>query len=183
MTGEADRRATVLVVEDEPNLLNLFEVWLAEDYRIRTATGGAEALNRLDDRVDVLILDRRMPDLSGDELLAELREADCSYPVALVSAAEPDFDLLDLSFDAHLSKPVSRGELLPMVSRLVAMVDVDPEVRALAQRLVKRDLLEANKNIVELDAHNGFAALEAEIETAVACLDGEQVAAARQLVG
>jgi CheY-like chemotaxis protein len=41
----------------------------AEEYEVRTATGGPEALDLVDEEVDVALLDRRMPRMSGDELL------------------------------------------------------------------------------------------------------------------
>jgi CheY-like chemotaxis protein len=41
---------------------------------VRTAYGGHEALEELSDDVDVILLDRRMPGLSGDEVLEEVRD-------------------------------------------------------------------------------------------------------------
>jgi CheY-like chemotaxis protein len=60
---------TVLVVDDEPQLAELYSMQLAEEYEVRTATGGPEALDLVDEEVDVALLDRRMPRMSGDELL------------------------------------------------------------------------------------------------------------------
>ena len=60
---------TVLVVDDEPSLAELYSMQHAEEYEVRTATGGPEALDLVDEEVDVALLDRRMPRMSGDELL------------------------------------------------------------------------------------------------------------------
>lgn len=58
----------VLVVEDEPDLADLYAAWLGDEYRVRTAYGGQEALDELDeadDEVDAILLDRRMPGFPG----------------------------------------------------------------------------------------------------------------------
>ena len=63
--------ATVMLVDDEPTLVDLYETFLSGEYDVRTATGGTEALEVMDESVDVALLDRRMPELSGDEVLLE----------------------------------------------------------------------------------------------------------------
>jgi len=100
----------VLVVEDEPDLADLYAAWLGDEYRVRTAYGGQEALDELDeadDEVDAILLDRRMPGLSGDEVLAAVRERGIDCRVAMVTAVEPDFDILKMGFDDYLVKPVT----------------------------------------------------------------------------
>ena len=62
-----DRTATVLIVDDEQNLTTLYAAWLEPDYDVVTATSGSEAVTELDSDVDVALLDRRMPETSGDE--------------------------------------------------------------------------------------------------------------------
>ena len=182
VSSDADRTVTVLVVEDEANLLDLYEVWLAEAYTVRTALTGAAARDELDSTVDVMVLDRRMPDLSGDALLRQLRAEGWTGPVGLVSAAEPDFDLLELAFDAHLNKPVTREQLLAIVSRLIEVGTLDPEARALYRQLVKRTLLQETKNLVELAGHEAYETLEAGVEEAMASLDDDRVEAVKHLV-
>ncbi|TKX52052.1 response regulator, partial [Halorubrum sp. SS7] len=64
----SEKPPLVLVVEDEPDLADLYAAWLGDEYRVRTAYGGREALDQLDetdDEVDAILLDRRMPGLSG----------------------------------------------------------------------------------------------------------------------
>ena len=179
VSTESGDAATVLVVEDEANLLELYEVWLSEAYTVRPVLSGEAAFDQLDSTVDVMVLDRRMPDLSGDALLQQLREEGWMGPV---SAAEPDFDPLELAFDAHLNKPVTREELTGVVSRLLAVRDLDPEARTLYQHLVKLALLEETKNLVELDGHEGYEALQAGVDEAMAGLDNGRIEAVKRLV-
>ena len=61
MTDPTENR-TVLVVDDDPDLADMFALWLNRaGYEVRTAYGGEAALDRLDPAVDIVLLDRRMP--------------------------------------------------------------------------------------------------------------------------
>lgn len=171
----------VLVVDDESNLLDLYGVWLEDQYTVYTATGRTSARERLDAGIEVVVLDRRMPEVPGDELLVEWREAGWTGPVGLVSAAEPDLDLLPLPFDAHLSKPVSRDDFRAVVETLVRVRSVDPDVRSLSRRLGKRTLLEAHTGVVALEKHEPYIRLVDEIEAARAALDEGRLAIARSM--
>ena len=115
----------VLVVEDEPDLADLYATWLSESYRVRTAYGGHEAIEKLGSEVDVMLLDRRMPDLPGDEVLEVVRDRGLDCRVAMVTAVEPDFDIVAMGFDDYLVKPVSREDLQETVSNLVVRNEYD----------------------------------------------------------
>ncbi|WP_423750819.1 response regulator [Salinirarus marinus] len=77
-----DDTATVLIVEDERALVDLFSNWLSDDFDVRTAYDGEQALAKIDDEVDVVLLDRRMPGLSGDDVLERVRERDIDATLA-----------------------------------------------------------------------------------------------------
>ncbi|MFB6105679.1 MAG: response regulator, partial [Halobacteriaceae archaeon] len=62
-------RPTVVVVDDEEGIAEAYSYWLSDEYDVRTAQSGAGALETIDEDVDVVLLDRRMPDRSGDEVL------------------------------------------------------------------------------------------------------------------
>ena len=64
----------ILVVDDEPDIVELYRSYLSDQYDIRTAEGGEDGLDELDETVDVVLLDRRMPGLSRDEVVARIRE-------------------------------------------------------------------------------------------------------------
>jgi CheY-like chemotaxis protein len=64
---------TVLIVDDESEVADVYALRLREEYETRTAYGGEEALDTIDSDMDVVLLDRRMPDLSGDEVLERIR--------------------------------------------------------------------------------------------------------------
>jgi DNA-binding NtrC family response regulator len=155
---------TVLVVDDEADVTEVYALWLqVEDYDVRTATGGQEAIEQVDDDVDVVLLDRRMPDLSGDEVLARIRKEGYDVQVAMVTAVDPDFDLVEMDFEAYLTKPVMEGDLYDTVDKLLELRDDEEEARrhALEQ---KRSALESEKDPDELDDSEAFDDLNARLQ-------------------
>lgn len=109
--------ATVLAVDDEHSLLEIYEMWFDDGYAVKTADGGEAALSAFDETVDIVLLDRRMPGMSGDEVLERLRKDGHDCPVVMVTAAEPDEDAVELAFDEYVVKPLDRAELLDTVER------------------------------------------------------------------
>ncbi|SNR51227.1 HalX domain-containing protein [Halorubrum vacuolatum] len=161
----------ILVVEDERDLADLYAAWLGDDYRVRTAYGGQEALDQLDPDVDAILLDRRMPGLSGDEVLVEVRERGIDCRVAMVTAVEPDFDILEMGFDDYLVKPVTKEALRETVEGLLRRGSYDAGVQELFSLTSKRAVLEAEKNASELADNEEYQRLTERIEELRADLD------------
>jgi len=159
----SDDLPLVLVVEDERDLSDLYRTWLAESYRVRTAEDGRAALDELDDEVDVVLLDRRMPDLSGDEVLDRIRERGYDCRVAMVTAVEPDTDIVDMAFDDYLVKPVSEEELVRMVENLRIRDAYSDGVKRLFSLASKKALLESEKDSGALDASSEYRQLCADL--------------------
>lgn len=155
---------TVLIVDDDPQILDLYESFLSDNYAVKTALSGDEALIELDESVDVILLDRRMPDLSGDELLYAVRERDMNCRVAMVTAVRPDFDLVELGFDEYLVKPVSKSELLEVVGLLHERAEFDREIRDWLSLLSKKATLKRSKSPHELGESTEYAKLQSEID-------------------
>ena len=78
----------ILIVDDEPSNRRILEQVLARaGYSVETADDGAEALEQLDAfRPDLIILDYMMPDLSGMDVLRELRKREDDTPVIMITA-------------------------------------------------------------------------------------------------
>ncbi|ELZ26095.1 DNA binding protein [Halogeometricum pallidum JCM 14848] len=122
-------KPVVLVVDDDEDLADTCEYWLRDDYDVRVAYGGEDALNQIDETVDVVLLDRRMPNLSGDDVLEALRDRGLDCHVAMMTAVEPDTDIVDMPFDDYLVKPVTKTDVREAVDELVVRSDFDEEVR------------------------------------------------------
>lgn len=145
-----DEQHTVLVVDDEAEIADLYAVWLGDRYETRTAYDGAEALERVDESVDVVCLDRRMPELSGDEVLAEMHERGLDCRTVLVTAVDPDFDIIDLPLDQYLTKPVTRSDLEDTVAELCRRATYDRPLTEFRALVSKKAVLESEKTPSEL---------------------------------
>ena len=157
----------VLVVEDEPDLADLYAAWLGDEYRVRTAYGGREALDELDeadDAVNAILLDRRMPGLSGDEVLTAVRDRGIDCRVAMVTAVEPDFDILEMGFDDYLVKPVTSDTLRETVEGLLRRGEYDSEVQELFSLTSKKAMLESEKSASDLADNEEYQRLTERIE-------------------
>lgn len=88
MTVPPRRRRTILIVDDEPEMRALFErILSSEDADLLGAGTGAEALAiARRTRLDLVILDVKLPDVSGTEVLRRLRKRDDGLPVIMVTS-------------------------------------------------------------------------------------------------
>ncbi|AKH96839.1 response regulator [Halanaeroarchaeum sulfurireducens] len=168
-----DEPATVLVVDDETNITTLFDAWLDGEYAVRTANSGSEALEQIDESIDVALLDRRMPGISGDELLEEIRDRDLDVRVAMVTAIDPDFDVLEMGFDDYLTKPVSREDLEDLVDALESRKHYAEEMQEYYSLAAKRAALESSKPAAELVESEEYDELLEKLDEIETDLDGK----------
>jgi DNA-binding response OmpR family regulator len=154
----------VLVVEDEPELADLYADYLRSTYAVDVAYGGEEAVEMLSEAYDAVLLDRRMPVVSGNEVVLEMEKRGIETRVAMVTAVNPDFDIIDLGIDDYLVKPVTRQEVLDTVERLLKISEYNERAQELTAKKLKRNVLEVEKTRAELQESDEFERLTAEIE-------------------
>ena len=113
--NDAKGRRRVLIVEDEPALRLSYERHFKPRYDLIFASTGAEALARLaEERPDVAVLDMRLPDTDGVELLRRIRSTQPGLPVIITTAylsIEPQLKVLDLPLSGYIVKPFRLDEL------------------------------------------------------------------------
>ena len=160
-TGDAT--PTVLIVEDEQHLADLYTDYLADSYDVRTAYSGEEGIERLSDDIDVVLLDRRMPVVSGNEVLAEIEERSLPCRVAMVTAVNPDFDIIEMGVDDYLVKPVTREELTDVIERLQKIAAYNEQLQELTTRKLKRNVLQVEMTQTELERSQRYRQLQTEI--------------------
>ena len=118
-------RPSLLLVDDNDNMLDLLELFLHRDYELRTAQNGFEALRAAEaQRPDLILTDIMMPVMDGIALLNELRRRPdtAKVPVvAITSFAEETTakSLRNVGFAAVLPKPFGRSDVVDTVARLV----------------------------------------------------------------
>lgn len=160
----------ILVVEDQEHLADLLRDWLSERYRTTVAYTGEQALDALGPAVDIVFLDRRLPDSSGQKVLNEIQTRGLDCRVTIITAVAPDFDVLDMGFDDYLVKPITKEEVIESVERLNRRTQYQEELEELLRLVHKQTLLRGEKSQTELDANDRYQALSEEIETQFADL-------------
>lgn len=150
---------TVAIIEDNTGIADLYEIWLHSDYTVDAANTCKQAESILDDTVDVALLDRRLPDGSGDELLMDIRNRGLTFPVAMVSGENPDLDIINLGFDAYHTKPIRQEELLETVQTLLEETEYGATKREFFAITRKKALLEAYRSEERLGASEKFTKL------------------------
>lgn len=164
--------ATVLVVDDEEGVADIYAEHLTERYTVRTAYSGDGAIESMSPDIDVVLLDRRMPDRSGGEVIDRIRGRGYNCRVVFITAVEPDLDVLSLGFDEYLVKPVLARELYDVVDAMLARNEYVATVReaiSLASRIAtlesKMDVEELEESDRYTDAQERFHELREDVET------------------
>lgn len=115
-TGEQTKSRTVLLADDDDEFRETLVIWLGTEaeWSVQEAVDGEDVLSKLDDSVDVLVVDRKMPKLSGPEVVDRLDETTFDGEVFVLSAYEADEHLNGDGdgITAYITKPVGREEFL-----------------------------------------------------------------------
>ena len=167
--------ATILVVDDEPDILLLTRLNLERDgHTIVTAANGAEALDAVQDEVpDLIVLDVMMPGVDGwtvlDQLKSKLDKSFSSIPVILLTALGGPMDRAKGAIEGavrHLTKPIDLDDLRAAV--LAALAEPELPQRRKAQQQALETLARMERNAPPPDRIEGprprLSALERERE-------------------
>ena len=130
MSGEL-----ILVVDDEPNIVELARLYLERDgFKVMGVGDGLAALESVERlRPALMILDIMLPNLDGLEICKKLRAQDNSIPILMLTARDDDIDKilgLELGADDYLTKPFNPREL---VARVKAVLLIRGDADKLAQ--------------------------------------------------
>ena len=165
------RKRRILVVDDEKNIrLTVQHSLIAADYEVETAANGAEGLDRFrDGHYDLILMDLRMPQINGIEMLREIREHD-KHIAAIVITAYLTIDTLleafSLGVSDYIRKPFSPNDIREMVRRVLARetlethnsdAEANPTIALARKALAEQDLpraLDFAKRAVARDSNN-----------------------------
>ena len=130
------RHITILLVDDEPEVLRLFKriILSSEGSLILTAQTGAEALEiARQTRLDLALLDIRLPDVEGTKVLQALRRIDPALPIIMVTSYG-SFETVRASMELgaidYLTKPFDNKEIRQVVREALASRAGPPAGRA-----------------------------------------------------
>ncbi len=132
------QKARILVVDDEPLVLDSCRKVLVEaGYDVETASGGQEAIDNLDNnRYDLVLLDLKMPDVDGLEVLDRARKNSPTTVVAIITGygtVETAVEAMKNGAYDYISKPISASSLEMLAKRALETARLQKEL-ALAQR-------------------------------------------------
>jgi PAS domain S-box-containing protein len=157
---------TVLVIDDDPNALDLLARTLQEaGVRVVTASDGEEGLRLARSLQPAAItLDVMMPDMDGWQVLSELKADPATRDIAVLMVTMTDDRQLGYALGAteFLTKPVQRAQLLELLARYASgdttrhalVVDDEPESRTMLRRALETEGWQVS------EAENGRAALD-----------------------
>jgi two-component system alkaline phosphatase synthesis response regulator PhoP len=129
MTKLINPAAKILVIDDEPSILNLVTAYLKQEgYQYKTATDGPSGLQTARAyQPDLIVLDVLLPGMDGIELLTQLRRESNVYVIMLTAKTEEIDKLLGLSVgaDDYLTKPFSPRELIARIKAALRRLQSD----------------------------------------------------------
>jgi len=123
MSTATSSKETILVVDDEPNILDLARLYLSsEGFRVITASDGQEALDQVrSSQPALVVLDLMLPKMDGWEVCRTIR-SESDLPIIMLTARSDDVDKivgLELGADDYLTKPFNPRELVARVKAVL----------------------------------------------------------------
>ncbi len=124
---KAKREKKVLIVDDEPDTLELVKLVLESDgFQTVLAENGVEALKEVEaSRPDIVILDIMMPDMDGWEVFRKIKKKNPKIPIAILTAKAQNIDRLlglhVLKAEDYITKPFGKNELINRVRKLAGL--------------------------------------------------------------
>lgn len=141
MNHDSMAKATVLVVDDNPQNLELLRHLLGDEYRIRVATNGPKAIEicKTMQTPDLVLLDIMMPEMDGYSVLRELKRdvRTAEIPVIFVTAMGDEMDErlgLELGAVDYITKPISPAITLARVKTHLALANRNRALQGLVEQ-------------------------------------------------
>jgi len=139
-------KASILVVDDEPDIRELVRFNLAQaGFEVRTASTGQEALDELSrKRPDLVVLDLMLPDHSGSEICRRIRAEGetAKLPVIMLTARSEEVDRVvgfELGADDYVTKPFSPRELVLRIQAVLRRSHADDATGCLVHGSLELD--------------------------------------------
>lgn len=116
----------LLIVDDEQDIVDICQTYFEyEGYQVTTTTDGKEAIQLLSSNIDVMILDIMMPEVSGYDIVKQMKAQQLDIPFIYLTAKTQEHDTiyaLTLGADDYIKKPFSPRELVLRTNNLLARI-------------------------------------------------------------
>lgn len=154
--------ATVLLIEGDDERATEYATWL-DDCTVEIADDAETALDRLDDDVDVVLLDGSPTTADYDDLLGRLRARHVDCQIGLLSGQHASASVLRLDFDEYIPRPVTRETLRETVERLTDRGAIMNVVETYLELVARKRRLEARRSPDELTDDDRYRELVGEL--------------------
>lgn len=152
-------KAEILIIDDEPQIRKLLEINLSSDYKIQTAETGKEGIMKAANHPpELILLDIGLPDMSGHQVLKDLRLW-YNKSIIMLSVAHHEKDIvlaLDNGATDYLCKPFRNAELLARIRAAIRRNQISNEESKISCGDLEIDLiarsLKRNQNLIKLTA-------------------------------
>lgn len=145
----SNKLKTILVVDDEENIVNVVKAYLEkEGYSVLSSYSGQGALNIIENEVvDFVVLDLMLPDLPGEEVCKKIRTKS-QVPILMLTAKVEESDRihgLDIGADDYMLKPFSPKELVARVRAILRRTETDR---------IQTEIIELNNGDLTINLNN-----------------------------
>jgi two-component system, OmpR family, response regulator CssR len=175
---------SIYLVEDEENLNLLLKSYLEkEGWKVKSFLTGEEAMNFIDDKPHLWILDIMLPDIDGFQLITEIKKNNSNLPVIFISARDSDLDRivgLEKGSDDYLAKPFSPRELVIRAHKLLTRVYKKDNLRNIFLYKIYR--IYTDKRIVINDKEEEILLTSKEFDILQYFLENIQLALSREQI-
>lgn len=142
---------TIMIVEDDTDLQEVVRDSLLEfGYSVKTASSGAKALHFLQkEKVDLVILDLGLPDISGETVLAEIKKIYPDIAVIILTAKDTIPDIVkgfNKGADDYITKPFESDELLARIKARLREGQIDTEKLVVDDLTLNRKTFEVKRD-------------------------------------
>lgn len=125
-TPDLDDDPTILFVDDEQKHITLYKDYTEQEYdSVETAMSGEEALRKINEETDIVFLDRSLPTMSGVEVLEEIHDGDYSPRIVMLTAQDPNDEIIELEIDDYETKPIYQTDLLEIIEKVLVMEKIE----------------------------------------------------------
>lgn len=164
----------VLIIDDEKPLAELIEAYIPTEWDTTLVHDVESAIKELSPEYDLYFIDRRLSGGDGREILQELDNRGYNCCKFVVSAIEPDLDLLELSFTDYIVKPVEMDDIREMVSRCEQLLAAGEPTRQYYECRAKQALLAGSVPVTTRESSSEYDELKEELQ-ACRAVDGVDV--------
>ena len=143
--------ASILVVDDEKNILEAFKILLEDKYTVFTCDCGEKVLKLIDTKnIDIVLLDIIMPDIDGIEVLKRIKEKVPTIDVIMITAtntAENAVKAMKLGAYDYVVKPIDKDYILMVIERLIEKRSLKRENIILKSEVFQKSIIGKSEEI------------------------------------